>query len=180
VGALVYGVLNHLVLVGDDTAIPAIGTVLEAIPPDTRTTVIIEVVDEDDERSPSEMIRPDMATSRYRRNRHGDPEPESDPFNRGASRCVLVGCRRTRGRPQDQRFTRFRTRSRKRPNLSQRILVPRADRSQEPERILRSDINSTRLPQLRARAAKARRPACPTHPNRPSVQQDAARTTPSR
>jgi NADPH-dependent ferric siderophore reductase len=48
--------LRHLVLIGDDTAIPAIGTVLEAIPPDTRTTVIIEVIDEDDERDPSESV----------------------------------------------------------------------------------------------------------------------------
>jgi len=46
--------LSHLVLVGDDTAIPAIGTVLEAIPSDTRKTVVIEVVDEDDERQPSD------------------------------------------------------------------------------------------------------------------------------
>jgi len=48
--------LEHLVLVGDDTAIPAIGTVLEAIPRATRTTVIIEVVDEDDERDPSDSV----------------------------------------------------------------------------------------------------------------------------
>ena len=48
--------LEHLVLVGDDTAIPAIGTVLEAIPPGTRTTVIIEVIDEDDERDPSGSV----------------------------------------------------------------------------------------------------------------------------
>ena len=48
--------LDHLVLVGDDTAIPAIGTVLEAIPPETRTTVIIEIVDEDDERDPSDSV----------------------------------------------------------------------------------------------------------------------------
>jgi len=48
--------LEHLVLVGDDTAIPAIGTVLEAIPEATRTTVIIEIVDEDDERDPSEIV----------------------------------------------------------------------------------------------------------------------------
>ena len=48
--------LEHLVLIGDDTAIPAIGTVVEAIPPGTRTTVIIEIVDEDDERDPSETV----------------------------------------------------------------------------------------------------------------------------
>ena len=48
--------LEHLVLVGDDTAIPAIGTVLEAIPAGTRTTVIIEIVDEDDERDPSDSV----------------------------------------------------------------------------------------------------------------------------
>ncbi len=51
--------INHLVLVGDDTAIPAIGTVLEAIPRDTRKTVIIEVVDEDDERQPSDVALSD-------------------------------------------------------------------------------------------------------------------------
>jgi len=51
--------LDHLVLVGDDTAIPAIGTVLEAIPPDIRTTVIIEIVDEDDERDPSDTVKSD-------------------------------------------------------------------------------------------------------------------------
>ncbi len=48
--------LEHLVLVGDDTAIPAIGTVLEAIPAQIRTTVIIEIVDEDDERDPSDTV----------------------------------------------------------------------------------------------------------------------------
>jgi NADPH-dependent ferric siderophore reductase len=48
--------LDHLVLIGDDTAIPAIGTVVEAIPHGTRTTVIIEVIDEDDERDPSESV----------------------------------------------------------------------------------------------------------------------------
>jgi len=48
--------LSHLVLVGDDTAIPAIGTVVEAIPEGTRTTMIIEVIDEDDERDPSDVV----------------------------------------------------------------------------------------------------------------------------
>lgn len=48
--------LEHLVLVGDDTAIPAIGTVLEAISGQIRTTVIIEIVDEDDERDPSDSV----------------------------------------------------------------------------------------------------------------------------
>ena len=51
--------LNHLVLAGDDTAIPAIGTILEAIPTQTRTTVIIEVVDEDDERELSDTVPSD-------------------------------------------------------------------------------------------------------------------------
>lgn len=51
--------VSHLVFVGDDTAIPAIGTVLEALPRGTRTTVIIEVVDEDDERPPSETVPSD-------------------------------------------------------------------------------------------------------------------------
>ncbi len=51
--------LDHLVLVGDDTAIPAIGTVLEAIPETTRTTIVIEVVDEDDERQPSDAVPSD-------------------------------------------------------------------------------------------------------------------------
>ena len=50
------GDVRHLVLVGDDTAMPAIGTVLEALPEDTRTTVVIEVVDEDDEREPSDEV----------------------------------------------------------------------------------------------------------------------------
>ena len=48
--------LRHLVLIGDDTALPAIGTVIEAIPRTTRTTVIIEIVDEDDERDPSDDV----------------------------------------------------------------------------------------------------------------------------
>jgi NADPH-dependent ferric siderophore reductase len=48
--------LEHLVLVGDDTALPAIGTILEAIPTNTRTTVIIEIIDEDDERGPSDSV----------------------------------------------------------------------------------------------------------------------------
>ncbi|GMR01897.1 MAG: siderophore-interacting protein [Acidimicrobiia bacterium] len=51
--------LDHLVLVGDDTAIPAIGTVLEAIPETTRTTIVIEVVDEVDERQPSDTTPSD-------------------------------------------------------------------------------------------------------------------------
>ena len=51
--------VEHLVLVGDDTAIPAMGTVLEAIPSLTRTTVIIEIVDEDDERDPSDAVQCD-------------------------------------------------------------------------------------------------------------------------
>ena len=51
--------LHHLVLVGDETAIPAIGTVLESIPTGTRTTVIIEVVDEDDEREPTDTVSSD-------------------------------------------------------------------------------------------------------------------------
>lgn len=51
--------LSHLVMVGDETAIPAIGTVLDALPDVTRTTVIIEVVDEDDERDPTEDVHCD-------------------------------------------------------------------------------------------------------------------------
>ncbi len=51
--------LEHLVLIGDETSIPAIGTVLEAIPAGTRTTVVIEVIDEDDEREPSDEITSD-------------------------------------------------------------------------------------------------------------------------
>lgn len=51
--------VHHLVLAGDDTAIPAIGTILEAIPRDTRTTVIIEVVNDDDEREPSDDVPSD-------------------------------------------------------------------------------------------------------------------------
>ena len=51
--------IDHLVFVGDDTAIPAIGTVLESIPRNTRKTVIIEVVDEDDERQPSDIALSD-------------------------------------------------------------------------------------------------------------------------
>ncbi len=51
--------LDHLVLVGDDTAMPAIGMVLEAIPETTRTTIVIEVVDEDDERQLSDTTSSD-------------------------------------------------------------------------------------------------------------------------
>ncbi len=50
---------DHARVLGDDTAIPAIGTVLEAIPRDTRKTVVIEVVDEDDERQPSDVALSD-------------------------------------------------------------------------------------------------------------------------
>ena len=42
--------LRFLVLIGDDTAMPAIGTILEAIAPDVGTCVIVEVVDDQDER----------------------------------------------------------------------------------------------------------------------------------
>jgi NADPH-dependent ferric siderophore reductase len=42
---------SHLVLVGDDTAIPAMGAILEAADPSVRPTVIVEVVDRRDERS---------------------------------------------------------------------------------------------------------------------------------
>ncbi len=51
--------VHHLVLAGDDTAIPAIGTIVEAIPDQTRTTIILEVVDEDDERELSDEVRTD-------------------------------------------------------------------------------------------------------------------------
>src|SRR4029453_16592676 len=40
---------DWFLLVGDDTAIPAISTILEALPPSARATVFIEVVDRDDE-----------------------------------------------------------------------------------------------------------------------------------
>lgn len=42
---------RHLVLVGDDTAIPAIGAIAEATSVDTRITAVIEVVDKADERT---------------------------------------------------------------------------------------------------------------------------------
>jgi len=41
---------SFLVLIGDESAIPAIGTILEAAPAHVRTCVILEVVDEFDER----------------------------------------------------------------------------------------------------------------------------------
>jgi NADPH-dependent ferric siderophore reductase len=41
---------SHLVLVGDDTAIPAIGTIIEALDPTVRAVVVLEVIDRDDER----------------------------------------------------------------------------------------------------------------------------------
>jgi NADPH-dependent ferric siderophore reductase len=41
---------SHLVLVGDDTALPAIGAIAEATPDDVRITTIAEVVDGLDER----------------------------------------------------------------------------------------------------------------------------------
>ena len=40
---------DWFLLAGDDTAIPAISTILEALPPTARATVFIEVVDRDDE-----------------------------------------------------------------------------------------------------------------------------------
>ena len=45
---------SHVVLVGDDTAIPAIGSILEALDVTTRPTTVIEVVDGLDERTVSE------------------------------------------------------------------------------------------------------------------------------
>ena len=45
---------SHVILVGDDTAIPAIGTILEALDATTRPTTVIEVVDGSDERTVSE------------------------------------------------------------------------------------------------------------------------------
>lgn len=42
---------SHLVLVGDDTAMPAIGAIAEAADPSVRITAVVEVVDRDDERS---------------------------------------------------------------------------------------------------------------------------------
>lgn len=49
-----------LVLIGDDTAIPAIGTIVEAVDPRVGTRVILEVVDEHDERqvSPQRQVDP--------------------------------------------------------------------------------------------------------------------------
>lgn len=41
---------SFLVMVGDDTAIPAVGAISESLEPDTRTCTILEVVDEADER----------------------------------------------------------------------------------------------------------------------------------
>jgi NADPH-dependent ferric siderophore reductase len=41
---------STVVLIGDDTAIPAIGTILEALDDSIRATTIIEVIDETDER----------------------------------------------------------------------------------------------------------------------------------
>lgn len=45
---------SHLVLVGDDTALPAMGAIAEAAPSDIGITTVAEVVDELDERSLSE------------------------------------------------------------------------------------------------------------------------------
>ncbi len=45
---------SHLVMIGDDTAIPAIGSIVEASDPSTRITAIIEVVDGADERPVSD------------------------------------------------------------------------------------------------------------------------------
>lgn len=45
---------SHLVLIGDDTAIPAIGAIVEAADPTTRITAVIEVIDADDERRVSD------------------------------------------------------------------------------------------------------------------------------
>jgi NADPH-dependent ferric siderophore reductase len=42
---------SFLVMIGDDTAIPAIGAIAEALDPQTRTLAVIEVVDEADERA---------------------------------------------------------------------------------------------------------------------------------
>jgi len=46
---------SHLVLIGDDTAIPAIGTIVEALDPTVRTVVVLEVVDQEDERDVTSM-----------------------------------------------------------------------------------------------------------------------------
>lgn len=45
---------GHLVLVGDDTALPAMGAIAEAAPDHTRITVVAEVVDRADERTISD------------------------------------------------------------------------------------------------------------------------------
>lgn len=45
---------EHVVLVGDDTAIPAMGAIADAAPEDVRITVVAEVVDRADERPISE------------------------------------------------------------------------------------------------------------------------------
>lgn len=47
--------VGFLVLIGDDTAIPAIGTIVESLTPDVGICVIVEVVDELDERDLSRM-----------------------------------------------------------------------------------------------------------------------------
>ena len=51
--------LEFLVLIGDDTAMPAIGTIIDTIPPDVGICVIIEVVDDRDERELSRMRQVD-------------------------------------------------------------------------------------------------------------------------
>jgi NADPH-dependent ferric siderophore reductase len=53
---------DHVVLLGDETALPAVGTLLEALPEDTAATVVVEVADAAEEQ---DLRRPERVTLRW-------------------------------------------------------------------------------------------------------------------
>lgn len=52
--------LQHLVLLADESALPAVGTILDHLPPECRVTVVAEVQDAADQHLPSQRQSPDV------------------------------------------------------------------------------------------------------------------------
>ena len=52
--------MRHLVLLADESALPAVGTILDSLPPHCLVTLLAEVENTSDQRNPSELAAPDV------------------------------------------------------------------------------------------------------------------------
>lgn len=52
--------LRHLVLLADESALPAVGTILDSLPPSCSVTLVAEVEAASDQRNPSDVALPDV------------------------------------------------------------------------------------------------------------------------